>query len=191
MLDIYPNWFEIVAQGYFNKYLSKYKNKDVKFLQIGAYTGDATKWLFDNILTNLNSVLVDVDTWQGSDEPIHKTFDWNSVEQVYDNKTKIFQDSLRLVKNKMTSNDFFKNNTIKFDFIYIDGDHTAKGVLSDGLYSLNCLKPGGILAFDDYNWTQNKEQYLDPKAGIDAIRICYEDIFDVIEIGDQVWLQMK
>jgi hypothetical protein len=191
MLDTYPNWFEIVAQGYFNKYLFKYKNADVKFLQIGAYTGDATKWLFDNILTNSNSLLVDVDTWQGSDETIHKTFDWNNVEQVYDNKTKIFQESKRLIKNKITSDNFFKTNVTKFDFIYIDGDHTAKGVLSDGFNSLNCLKSGGILAFDDYNWAQNKEQYLNPKLGIDAIRLCYEDMFDVLDIGDQVWLQMK
>jgi predicted O-methyltransferase YrrM len=39
---------------------------------------------------------------------------------------------------------------IKFDFIYIDGDHTAKGTISDAIRAFSLLKEGGIMIFDDY-----------------------------------------
>jgi predicted O-methyltransferase YrrM len=41
----------------------------------------------------------------------------------------------------------------RFDFIYIDGSHVAPDVLLDAAMSFALLKPGGILAFDDYDWS--------------------------------------
>ena len=58
----YPNWFEMTAKGNFELQLLPLAGKfNLRFLQIGAFTGDATVWLVDNILTQGNSVLEDVD----------------------------------------------------------------------------------------------------------------------------------
>jgi predicted O-methyltransferase YrrM len=161
---------------------------ELNCLQIGAYTGDATEWLMRNVLTNPNSHLTDVDTWEGSDELIHKSLDWGSVEDIYDQRATEYKN---LTKVKCTSDEFFKMNVETFDFIYVDGDHTALGVLKDGMSAVLALRPNGILAFDDYTWRSGKGPIYDPKQSIDAIRNAYALEFHTIEVGAQVWLKKK
>jgi predicted O-methyltransferase YrrM len=182
----YPNWFQSSTRN-FQVVLDHYKNQpNLKFLQIGAYTGDASIWLLDNILTEPSSILIDVDTWAGSNEEIHKTFDWKDVESVYDQKISRFSN---VKKYKGTSTEYLKSCNEKFDFIYIDGDHTAEGVYSDAALSLPLLKSGGILAFDDYLWKHDSQDpKLEPKAGIDRF---VEENFDKIKVlinHYQYWL---
>lgn len=49
----------------------------------------------------------------------------------------------------MTSDDFFRNNKKKFDFIFIDGQHTAEQSLKDFDNALDHLNEGGVIAFHD------------------------------------------
>ena len=47
----YPNWFEMTARENFESQLMPLAGKfGLRFLQIGAFTGDATVWLVDNVL---------------------------------------------------------------------------------------------------------------------------------------------
>ena len=186
----YPNWFaDGKAVNNFSAYLSKHKDTKVDFLQLGAYTGDATKWLFENVLTHPESTLTDVDTWEGSDEVAHKQMDWKSVEQTYDDKNKEWLESGRLIKKKMTTGEFFTSNNKQFDFVYVDADHHAIWALKDGLEGYSFLKNGGILAFDDYMWGPNLPKEDRPGPGIDAFLICYANRTTVLERGLQVWLR--
>lgn len=189
----YPNWFlQGGAQHNFAKFLPELLGKKVSALQVGAYTGDATAWLFENLLnSNEESSLVDVDTWEGSDEPDHKSIDWQSVENVYDAKTKSYQDSGKLCKIKTTSDKFFESNEATYDFIYVDGDHTAASVLKDGINAVKFIKSGGIIAFDDYMWRSGKGQTFDPYPSIDAIMTAFQEDFTIMEVGLQVWLRRK
>ena len=190
----YPNWFAMGAQWYFEKHLPAFEDKKVSFLQIGAYTGDASKWMLENVLTHEQSTLTDVDTWEGSDEAIHKSFDWSSVEDTYNDKVGLYISNEKLIKFKGTSNDFFYASGFlhrKYDFIYVDGDHTAAGVLQDGINALECSADGGIVAFDDYTWRSGKGPTFDPAPAIDALMIAYADRFEVIDKGTQVWLRRK
>ena len=76
VMQVYPNWFEMTAKENFESQLTPLAGKfGLRFLQIGAFTGDASVWLVDNILTQKNSVLEDVDIWTGSDEEEHKDMD--------------------------------------------------------------------------------------------------------------------
>lgn len=184
----YPNWFSGTASFYFSKNLKDLAGKDLNCLQIGAYTGDATEWLMKNILTNPDSHLTDVDTWEGSDEAIHLSLDWISVEEVYDRRSANYKN---LTKFKGTSDSFFKTNIDKFDFIYVDGDHTALSVLKDGINSIESLNPGGIIVFDDYTWKSGKGPIYDPKQSIDALYNAYALQFNIIDTGDQLWLKKK
>ncbi len=188
----YPNWFlQGGAQANFAKHLSPYVGKPIKALQIGAYTGDATTWLFENVLTHPDAHLVDVDTWAGSDEVEHKDMNWQSVEIVYDSKTQEYTGSGKLDKVKTTSDNFFSLNRDFYDFIYIDGDHTAASVLKDGINALKFLEPSGVIAFDDYMWRSGRGPTYDPYPSIDAILTAFSNDFDVIDIGLQVWLRRK
>lgn len=187
----YPNWFKDGgAEANFEKFLLPIAEKTLTCLQIGAYTGDATEWLFANVFKNVNSTLTDVDTWEGSEEPAHAEMNWHSVEETYDLRTMWYQNDERLYKRKMTSDDFFKRNVSSFDFIYIDGDHKALSVLKDSMNALLCLKPKGILAFDDYMWSLGKDSFYDPKPAIDSVLSCIpSNEFTLLEKGLQVWIQ--
>lgn len=186
----YPNWFEKDGQANFLMHLVRsYVDKPVTFLQIGGYTGDASIWLMENVLTHPDSVLVDIDTWEGSDEPVHHTLDWKGVEQVYDEKTIEYQNSGRIIKFKGTSDAFFKQNTKEFDFIYVDGDHTAYGVIKDAINSYECLKDDGILAFDDYEWSAGLGPHNEPKMAIDAFFNIYQKKVRLILKEYQCWFR--
>jgi predicted O-methyltransferase YrrM len=184
---IYPNWFKTV-EGNFYAVLYPLQDQQLKMLQIGAYTGDATQWLLDNITTNPNSTITDVDTWEGSDEPVHKGFDWKDVETVYTERHQNSIDSGRLTKNKMSSDKFFAGNTEFYDFIYIDGDHTAKQTFIDAENAFMCLKSGGILAFDDYEWNLDPKIENRPKPGVDRFLHKYKDELNVIIRNYQLWI---
>jgi hypothetical protein len=190
----YPNWFiKGSANTYFARNLTPYVGQPMHCLQLGAYTGDATKWLFDNILTHPDARLTDVDTWGGSDEPAHKDLDWTSVEDVYLGKTKEYVDAGKLTVFKGTTDDFFQSEQGRrqFHFIYVDADHEAASVLKDGLNSFYRLADNGVLAFDDYMWTQGKGQWADPKPAVDAIVNCHSNKLDVLDTGLQVWIKKK
>lgn len=185
----YPNWFNATnAVGNFDRHLKRFKGKRVSFLQIGAFTGDASKWLLDEILTHPESSLIDVDTWLGSDEDSHRDMDFNDVYKVYTEKTKQYKN---LTVFRGTSDEFFANNSSKFDFIYVDGDHTAFSVMRDLINSFKFLEIGGIIGCDDYQWSDGKGNFYEPRPAIDAFFNMTRDKVKVIEVGWQVWFQRE
>lgn len=185
----YVNWFANDGLPNFEKHLAHLKGSASRYLQIGAYTGDASVWLYENLLKGSDSVLIDVDTWEGSDEPVHHDMNWTTVETLYDAKTKEAQQSRKIVKYKGTSDSFFKNNRQTYDFIYIDGDHTAYGVLKDAVAAYECLNVGGILAFDDYQWSAGLGHLKEPKPAIDAFRNIYQDRLQLLLQEYQCWFK--
>jgi predicted O-methyltransferase YrrM len=154
----------------------------LRALQIGTYTGDATEWLLDNCEIEY---LDDVDTWEGSEEKAHDQIDFTSVEDYYDSR---FKDP-RITKNKMTSDEFFNLPHRTYNFIYIDGDHTALQTALDGLNAFKLLEKGGVMAFDDYLWNYNGDPFLEPKRGVDAFLAVCEGQYTIIESGYQLWIE--
>lgn len=183
----YPNWFQATgAQDNFARHLEYYKGKPVSFLQIGAFTGDASVWMLENILTHPGSMLVDVDTWRGSDEQSHNAMDFDDVFLTYSTKTQKYKN---LAPMQMTSDEFFAKASLDFDFIYIDGDHTAFSVMKDLINAFKVLKKDGIIACDDYHWSDGRGTFYEPRPAIDAFFNMTRDFVEVIEIGWQVWFR--
>jgi predicted O-methyltransferase YrrM len=174
---MFPNWFKSVE-----KYFRHVPNVPLRALQIGTYTGDATEWLLDNCEIEY---LDDVDTWEGSEEKAHDSIDFTSVEDYYDSR---FKDP-RITKNKMTSDEFFNLPYRTYNFIYIDGDHTALQTALDGLNAFKLLEKGGVMAFDDYLWNYNGDPFLEPKRGVDAFLAVCEGQYTIIESGYQLWIE--
>jgi hypothetical protein len=224
----FPNYFTNYADKFFARHLSSLIGlPGLRFLQIGAFTGDASLWMLDWVLTGRGSTLVDVDTWAGSDEPEHEAMAFAEVERVYDERTREHAESGRLIKFKGTSAAFFasrddlsmppsiikvddrhlsqeqafvirerflasvKNRTplivgpgititvpppaTDYDFVYVDGDHTAVGVLEDFVHAYPLVKVGGLIAFDDYLWQSEKGRLYSPGPAIDAISELYSN----------------
>lgn len=173
----------------FKNYLLPFAGrKELNFLQVGAFTGDASKWLLDNVLTHETSRLVDVDTWRGSDEIAHHEMDWSDVEETYDEKVKEYGD--RVVKVKSDSVAYLRTLPFfSFDFIYIDGDHTALGVFSDAVGAWPLLKPYGIMAFDDYKWDSGISPEHEPKKGIDKFLQFCDGSYSTMIVNNQYWVR--
>ena len=156
-LTQFPNWFEVTARKHFETNLSAYATSDnLHFLQIGVYTGDATGWLVENVI-DATSDLTDVDTWGGSNETGHAEIDFAAVEKIYDKR---FADCKNVIKLKTDSKTFWQTApTDHYDFIYVDGAHTYDGVLLDASHAWECIKVGGVIAFDDYAWYDDQGKY--------------------------------
>ena len=187
-MTIYPNWF-VGRQNNFQLYLSSFADKpNLRFLQLGVFTGDASVWMLDNILTDKSSILTDVDTWKGSDEAKHKAMDFTDVYNVYISKTKKYVPQRLYYRG--TSADYLMDSESKdYDFIYIDADHTAAGVLDDAVMAWQHLKPGGIMAFDDYVWTHENGSLYEPKSAIDFFCWAKQSELKIIETNEQLWVQ--
>lgn len=185
MEDKFPDWFSMTAKPNFERFLIPLAGVDnLTFLQLGAYTGDASLWMLDNVLTGHNSILIDVDTWQGSDEVVHKQMDFSEVESVYDAKVRG-----RAVKQKKTTVEYLLDNNFEYDFVYVDADHTTASALIDGELAWQYLKPNGILAFDDYEWGKNLPAHLAPKLGINLFIDRYQGKFETLVVDGQYWIR--
>ena len=180
------SWFR-KAKPEFQKFLSPLKGKNVNFLQIGAFAGDASVWMLKDVLTNTHSQLFDVDTWEGSEEHIDLKGKFDQIEAAYDAKVMSFTN---VVKNKMTSDDFFARNKIKFDFIYIDGDHSSQQVAIDAENALKVCQVGGVIAFDDYGWDGMKDEVSRPKQAVDRFLKTHEKRLIVLHKQYQVWVRV-
>lgn len=187
----FPNWFEITAKPYFERNLQNLRAKKLLILQLGSFTGDATAWLFENIMGHPESLLVDVDTWEGSDQSAHENFDWDAIEEFYLTRHAEKLEAKRLEIFKGATDFFFESRfgARTFDFIYIDASHKSSDVLRDGINSFHRIKVGGLVAFDDYLWSDGRGSWNTPRPAIDALAACYADRFVVKDAGPQVWFQ--
>jgi predicted O-methyltransferase YrrM len=189
-VDKYPNWFAQTAQPNFEQFLSPLAGKrDLRFLQLGVYTGDASIWMLQNIS---NTRLTDVDTWQGSDEDSHKSMDFDDVYKTYADKIKDYK--VNICRTDTTGYLLAQYGCDRplgehWDFIYIDADHTTVGVLMDAELSFPLLKSGGIMAFDDYTWGSHLPPHKRPKLGIDLFLERHLGKYEVLGSGLQVWLR--
>jgi predicted O-methyltransferase YrrM len=183
-----PTWFDQTARANFERLLLPTAGVEQRVLQIGAFRGDASAWLLENVLTHPDSRLRDVDTWEGSPgEAAHAPLDWDEVYGDYVTRVAPWAD--RVAWYEMTSDEFFRLNDERFDFIYVDGCHEGPQVLQDGMNAMRCVKPGGLVAFDDYQWGHGLPPHLRPKEAIDAIISTYGTTIQVFHLGAQVWIR--
>ena len=172
----------------FTKFLTPAAQADLPLsvCQVGAFAGDVSSWLFENVLTHPESVLYDVDTWTGWTPAEEDQYDWNDVESVYDSKLEKYRD--RLLKFRMHSDIFFaKTVPDQFDFIYLNGSKQSVQVLKDITGAFRSLKEGGLIAINNYNYGPHLPPAERPKEAIDcAIQLLGPQV-TVIEKRVQAW----
>ncbi len=181
--DISKKWF--TNNLYFiKKNLANTKIKNL--LEIGSYEGRSALFFLDLFkITKISCV----DTWSGSDE--HKDINFHAIENNFDLNTKSFKEKKTLLKFKMTSDEFFKQNKNKFDFIYVDGDHAKDQVYKDLINSWSILNSNGFLLIDDYMWWYFKDLKKNPASAVNSFINKYFDQVREIVIWHQVLLQKK
>jgi hypothetical protein len=193
----YPNWFKQIAQYNFEDYLLPMAgDPNLKFLQLGVFTGDASVWLLENVLTGQYSELTDVDTWQGADnEPIQEAMDFDDVYKTYFNKISKYKKRFNI--RRCTTVEFLlaqygpdRPLGEHFDFIYVDAHHTSASAFIDSELSWPLLKSGGILAIDDYEWLHpDGVEIHAPKLGIHMFLDRHAGEYEELARNSQLWIR--
>lgn len=188
----YPNWFNVTAKANFERFLLPEAGKpNLNYLQLGAFTGDASVWLLDNILTHEYSSLTDVDTWEGAaNEPIQEEMDFANVYATYVSKVN-HRNSQHYI---MTSQEYLLAQKLSkgFDFIYVDAHHTSASAFLDSELSWPLLKSQGILAIDDYEWLHPDGVDIHaPKLGIHMFLDRHTGEYDELVRNQQVWIRKR
>lgn len=178
-----------------DKYLNRFVGKRINIMEIGVFKGDATSWFLKNIMTNPQSLIYAVDTFEGS--PEYKGVNFKSIEKTfYDNIKKTDREN-QVVVMKMYSfqalNKIIQEygNNLMFDIIFIDASHEAQDVISDAILSWNLLNDGGVMIFDDYEWDKMVQQHFRPKIAIDSFIKIMKPTLKILYTGYQMIVQKK
>lgn len=154
-------------------FLAEQASKAQTILEIGSWQGRSTRALADN--SSDNTLIVAVDPWNykigggfKSDMETYSMFRRNLKKHLESEKVipvqKLFKDY---------------HSAIKFDFIFIDGDHFARQVKHDINKSLTLLNEGGIIAGHDYC-----DVWPDVKKVVDSI-------FPNVNLVESIWWTKK
>ena len=167
----------------FNVFLDRYKGKQAKFLEVGVYEGDCSKWLLG---TYADAHLTAVDTFGGSAEHKAAGIDCSTLKAKYEQAVAPFFGRVTIFQGP--SHHVLRRLEKIYDFVYIDASHEASDVFIDGALSWLLLKQGGILAFDDYDW-HFRGPLTEPKIAIDAFLKIFEGKFKLLHLGHRAVLE--
>lgn len=176
------NWFENIPKPVWEQIVPQIKPR--RILEIGSYEGASIVYLIEKLCPEFSIEVRCIDTWSGGIE--HTGTNMSDVEARFDKNVahaqSIFPGKVALHKHKGYSDQILPELLVQgfrnyFDFIYIDGSHQAPDVLVDAVLSFKLLKVGGVIAFDDYLWSEQLPGGVDPircpKPAIDAFTNIY------------------
>ena len=166
------------------------------FIEIGSFEGRSTVWIAENMMQD-GDWIVCIDTWEGGEE--HSAEDMAAVEARFDHNTELFSAKHgyeRVInKNKGKSTHWLAyeihEQQSQVDFIYIDGSHIAKDVLTDACMAWPLLKPKGMMVFDDYMWGNPRDILHRPKPAIDAFCNLFAEEAEIVHVGYQLVVRKK
>ena len=171
----------------------------LRCMEIGVFEGRSMIWFVRNMLRSR------VGSWYAAVEPDPAPFFDHNVRKLVKDYPDV---SLYHYKEYAeffvpeTLGDIERSRGPDYDFIYIDGDHNAQGVLRDMVMTWELLHVGGVMLVDDYemeatdpwHYISHKEfleypraNFQHPRAAVDAFlsiyRGLYTKIIDNFQVG--------
>ncbi len=160
-------------------------------LEIGVYEGHTTFWLAELLdrFSHAYSYFA-VDPHEGS--PDLTDVDFKIIHDNFIHNLKEYNSSKikHIKKYSSTAMVELAYDNIKFDFVYIDGDHKASQVLTDLVLSWECLNPGGVILCDDAtDWkfidnNGSSSAQMSPRMAIETFIMCNWDRLQIIKLPD-------
>ena len=163
------------------------------FLEIGSFEGRSTVWILENMMGAKGNITC-IDTWEGGEE--HSAEDMKAVYERFVHNMKTIKNkracglSTRIGKSVNELADCIGAGE-EYDFIYIDGSHIAKDVLTDTCMAWQLLKPKGLMVFDDYMWGNPRDALHRPKIAIDAFTNIFAEEAEIIHVGYRLVVRKK
>jgi FkbM family methyltransferase len=149
-------------------------------LEIGCFEGLTSRYICDNLLTEGGRIIC-VDPLTDEYLPGHK--DNEMFVGQYDRFTRNTRGyPIELIRKKSIDT-FEQLADYRFDFVYVDGDHTRDAVFIDGCNAFKLTKVGGHILFDDYGWRSETAE------GIEAFLSSHMGKYQIKVKGYQVMIQ--
>lgn len=108
-----------------------------KIFEIGTFTGSTTLTMATNSDAETEVFTLDLDE---QDERVGSYF---RDKEIPNKITQLFGNSLVFDFEPFQSS---------MDVVFVDGDHSYKGVAADTKTAFHLLRPGGVIIWDDYRW---------------------------------------
>ena len=171
------------------------------FLEIGSFEGRSMTWIVEHMMAK-DDWIGCIDTWEGGEE--HNNGEMSGAEKRFEHNRKVawkkfpYRD-VKMLKGRSTDilamylrqDHDWPQRLHEFHFIYIDGSHIAKDVLTDACMAWPLLAPQGLMVFDDYLWGNPRDALHRPKVAIDAFVNIFAEQVDVIHSGYQFVVRKK
>ncbi len=162
-----PNWSLIQGWFYWPEFYQQVVRElpsPAKIVEVGTWRGRSTCFLAECVKRSGKHIeFWAVDTFLGSNESIHQTLVANMTTDLYTDflnnleMCEVSEIVTPLKSSSVTASRQFSNSSL--DFVMIDGAHDRESVLQDINAWLPKIKPGGLIAGDDYGgeWTGVKQ----------------------------------
>lgn len=121
-------------------------------LEIGSFEGLSSCFFADEFLEHKESTLTCVDPFDLSDKTSPLT---STTKEIFTSNIKNTSNYSKIDTIESFSDEFFKTNVTKYNFIYIDGSHIPEDIVRDMDNAWKCLQQGGIMWMDDYKGNQD------------------------------------
>lgn len=185
--DFTAPWFDNVARAVWDVLIPQIDPSGV--LEIGSYEGASTCYLIESLAARHPLEIHCIDSWEGGLE--HREggsafADMTLVEERFLMNTTLAMaraaHPVDLHRHKGRSDTelvrlLAAGGRDHFDFVYVDGSHEAPDVLCDAVLGFRLLRPGGVMVFDDYLWSEplpgGPDPIRCPKPAIDAFTTLY------------------
>ena len=159
------------------------------FLEIGCFEGRASCWLLQNGLDS-DGKLTCIDTFKGSEEHAKMGLQLNNLWRTFeDNVNASKGEAQRVEAIQGTSYEGLAKlieRSAEFDFIYVDGSHTAPDVMTDACMAFGMLRKGGVMLFDDYLWRDMPGLLHRPKLAVDLFVTLFSEQCELLVLGYQL-----
>lgn len=183
-LEFTNSWFESSARPTWDQLIPQLKPK--RILEVGSYEGASTCYLIDKLASQEGQIEIHcIDSWEGGIEHQQEgcfPADMSSVEKRFCSNTELALAAKAPARVQLIRHKDFSYKALArllsngmegfFDFIYIDGSHQAVDVITDAVMCYYLARKDGIIAFDDYGWSEFAGEKRDPlrcpKLAIDA-----------------------
>jgi len=161
-------------------------------LEIGCHEGRSTCWMLENLLAQ-DGTITCIDPFANeplsafkNDQPPAS----NLIEQVFRHNTDLARSPEQTIRLMPTLSFYALAELItenkQFDFVYVDGSHSADEVLADAVMAFGLLKKNGYMIFDDYLWMAAADSLDRPKMSIDAFVNMFQNHIEVKLINYQL-----
>lgn len=166
-----------------------------RFIEIGSFEGRSAVWTVEHMLKD-GGTLTCVDTWSGGEEHQLTGVNMDGVEEQFDaNIAKLKESFPKRLVNKIRSNSYeaigklIADGEEPFDFVFIDGSHKSRDVITDACMLWPKVKTGGMLVFDDYLWGHPRDILHRPKIAVDAFTAMFGEELGIVHLGYQLIVQ--